>query len=414
MSATSLEAVVITPPPFLRVSVDYIEANDERKSTNRNWMEHIETVNGPGAYDVLRIDLTHDPKSESQAFSSQIWGLQYHLNRLEMSFRELLKIKQESDSSDIKKRRGILDEHILDKAVIESKAVIDGLVSRAKKTFSQIKEIHLRPKSNEPTLIILVKVTLFWTISDLQNAPKIIVRGHASTDGKIINPLQKPDFIRASLAMPPPLQESDDGETRFKLPDRLNRPHAKISSWLLQRKSLEKKETFQPEGVNEILLLGSLASDANKLNVNRNLGDFEILEGTSSNFFVIYKNNTIRTAQKGVLFGYVRHLVLLHCPKCGLKLDLRPCRLEDGLNGLWKETFITSSSRLIIPIQEILMPDYGSSNTKGKYEEKKSTVLDVNSQKTRPQWKKFWKYEKGHTTAKWELLLREIKTHKEC
>ncbi len=48
---------------------------------------------------------------------------------------------------------------------------------------------------------------------------------------------------------------------------------------------------------------------------------------------------------------------------------------------------------------------------RGKYEEKKNTVLDVNNQKTGQRWKKFSKYEKGHTTAKWVLLLREIKTH---
>ena len=36
----------------------------------------------------------------------------------------------------------------------------------------------------------------------------------------------------------------------------------------------------------------------------------KILEGLTSNFFVIYRDGTVRTARRGVLGGYVRHLVL--------------------------------------------------------------------------------------------------------
>jgi len=406
MSSWSLEASV-TSPPSLQVTVVDIEANDERKLTSRNWMEHNESLTGPGAYDVLRIDLTYDAKSDT--LSNKIWGLQYHLNRLKMSFRELVKGKHESNSID--------DDRILDTAVVQSKLIIDGLVSRSNTYYEQLSSHQTKMKIMQRS--IMMKVTLFWTVSDVvdgKSAAIIIVRGHASTDGRI--PHQKPDFIRTSLALPPP-HESDDGEVIFKLPNRLDTPHAKISSWLLQRKPLEKKETFQPNGVQEILLLGTSLnhhhpSDATKLqatNHHHNLRDFEVLEGTTSNFFVIYNNNTIRTSQQGVLFGYVRHLVLIHAPKCGLRLDPRPCCLEDGLNGYWKETFITSSSRLIVPIQEILMPDYRS-----RRNAKKDGTIDKaqhgNNKHTGKQWKRFWMYEEDtKTIAKWELLLNEIKSH---
>lgn len=117
--------------------------------------------------------------------------------------------------------------------------------------------------------------------------------------------------------------------------------------------------------------------------------------------------HTIRTASSKVLFGYVRNLVLQYAPKCGLTIDPRPCRLEDGMNGLWKETFITSSSRLIYPIKRILIPDY----------EERVNTKDID---TPFRWKEFWAYEEEYSNASnnqnnsravWESLLNEILTH---
>lgn len=84
-------------------------------------------------------------------------------------------------------------------------------------------------------------------------------------------------------------------------------------------------------------------------------GDVDVLEGLSSNVFVVYKDGTIRTAQDGVLNGYVRHLVLECVETCGLKLDPRPILLHEATEGLWQGAFITSSTRLIFPIARILM-----------------------------------------------------------
>jgi hypothetical protein len=84
----------------------------------------------------------------------------------------------------------------------------------------------------------------------------------------------------------------------------------------------------------------------------------QILEGLSSNVFVVYDDDTIRTASEGVLHGYVRHLVLESALECGLTHDPAPVWLlsPEECRRHWKEVFITSSSRLIYPVSEILYP----------------------------------------------------------
>jgi len=106
---------------------------------------------------------------------------------------------------------------------------------------------------------------------------------------------------------------------------------------------------------------------------------------SSSNFFVIYKNNTLRTALDGVLFGYVRHLVLESLHACGLKLDPKPILLREAKEGLWKEAFITSSSRLIFPISRILVHTDDDGNDFEEYWS--DPVLTEDMQTIKPKWR---------------------------
>jgi hypothetical protein len=129
------------------------------------------------------------------------------------------------------------------------------------------------------------------------------------------------------------------------LPTRVSDPQYKVASWTRLRKKMESPETYMPPGVSEVLMVRP--SPIN--------GDLEVLEGLSSNLFVVYKDGTIRTAQDGVLYGYVRHLVLECAETCCLRLDPQPIVLHDATAGLWQEAFITSSSRLIYPISKILI-----------------------------------------------------------
>lgn len=75
-----------------------------------------------------------------------------------------------------------------------------------------------------------------------------------------------------------------------------------------------------------------------------------ILEGMTSNFFYI-RNGNLGTARRNVLLGVTRRTVLRVARGSGLSIDYRPIKREQvpALN----ETFLTSSSRGIVPIIQI-------------------------------------------------------------
>lgn len=153
---------------------------------------------------------------------------------------------------------------------------------------------------------------------------------------------------------------------------------------------MEQPDTYKPPGVSEVLMVRPIKGNSN----NGGSSNLEVLEGLSSNFFVIYKDQTLRTAQEGVLDGYVRHLILDQslCECCGVRLDpTRPILLKDARKGLWKEAFITSSSRLIYPISKILV----RSENGTEFEEFWSDPLLTSSS---PE----------HSQSTWRKLLDEI------
>lgn len=67
---------------------------------------------------------------------------------------------------------------------------------------------------------------------------------------------------------------------------------AKDSEWVRQRKAWEASK---PAGVNEVLLVSH---------------EGQLLEGLTSNFFVLDSQGAVVTADEGVLNGTVRELVL--------------------------------------------------------------------------------------------------------
>lgn len=334
-------------------------------SKSRYWMEYIEFMNseGPGAYDVLRCDLI---KTFGSRTSFKVWGQEYHLKRLEASYKEL-------DKS--------VNENMLKVAHEQSDVIINSLLCKMMEHEQGKLENGSAVIEAHDKLCEIVRVTLLWT----PTSEEILVRGHASTSGEVMVPYQLPKEIVVTLALP-----KDDSEI---LPDR-QKPHAKISSWSRKRRPLESKESFMPNGVGEVLLLRKIHSP------EAYLQRFEILEGMTSNFFAIYHDGTIRTAQNYVLFGFVRHLVIECAEICGLKFDERAVSLDDGKNGLWAETFITSSSRLIYPIKKILVPDYSSESLE---------TADTSGNHHKFKWKVFWEVERESTKkCIWNELLKEI------
>lgn len=181
-------------------------------------------------------------------------------------------------------------------------------------------------------------MTLLWEAGG--NPCDIVVRGHACTSGQA-SAVSKynPDPVTATVAISQKFSAS--------LPNRFNySPEAKLSTWCRRRRPLENVYKFS--GVGEVLLV-------DQPNCHGIADRTQILEGLTSNFFALYPNGKLRTAEHSVLHGYARELVLECAERCGLEVECTPILLKDAKD--WKEVFLTSSVRLIVPIGKILIPD---------------------------------------------------------
>ena len=117
---------------------------------------------------------------------------------------------------------------------------------------------------------------------------------------------------------------------------------AKDSSWVSDRAPLEALMKAAAVGaVNELLL----ATDAG-----------ELLEGSQTNFYAVL-DGAVHTAGEGILQGTVRRLLLEVCEREGIPVVLAPPRLADA--GRWEGALISSTSRLLLPIDELYAPAEG-------------------------------------------------------
>jgi hypothetical protein len=285
-------------------------------------------------------------------------------------------------------------------ALLESKAILHQLLTEAVSSIPNENGHGISFFKTRDNYFFLVRATILWSSShEEQNGQNqgIVVRGHACCNGKPIRRYEPPSPIVTTVAaywkkeknMNTDSSSSSSSSTRIEasidesLPTRLMNPNTKIASWCRLRQKMERPETFQPPGVSEVLMVrrrrvilhpnGNDDNDHGGDDVSRIIRKkeeqsttndttvLELLEGLSSNVFVVYNDGTLRTAVDGVLHGYVRQLVLEFAPKCGILVDPRPICLHQAPSG-WKEVFITSSSRLIIPVSKILMPTMEKKN----------------------------------------------------
>jgi|Transcript_91745 thiol oxidase len=110
---------------------------------------------------------------------------------------------------------------------------------------------------------------------------------------------------------------------------------AKDTQWVKDRKILE---ATQGSDVNEILLKDE---------------DGYILEGCQTNFFAVL-NGRLYTAGEGVLEGSIRRIVLEECQRADIPVVLEPPNVKDMAQ--WEGAFISSTSRLALPIDVIHWP----------------------------------------------------------
>jgi len=117
---------------------------------------------------------------------------------------------------------------------------------------------------------------------------------------------------------------------------------AKDSSWVADRAPLEALMRSAEVGpVNELLL----ATESG-----------ELLEGSQTNFYAIV-DGAVHTAGEGILAGTVRRLLLEVCEREGTPVVLSPPRLVDA--GRWEGALISSTSRLLLPVDELYVPPDG-------------------------------------------------------
>jgi len=115
-------------------------------------------------------------------------------------------------------------------------------------------------------------------------------------------------------------------------------PTIKDTEWVRLRKKLE--ELKSPES-NDVLLV-------------TDTGD--ILEGSQSNFFAVDEEGTLQTAPDDlVLPGTIRNIVISAAKEIGIPVSMVAPKVEDATS--WSSCFLTSSSRLLLPVNEVLFPE---------------------------------------------------------
>lgn len=353
----------------------------------RKWMEDTEELDGSlygvGAYTVLRCDVSFSAanflaKDDSNCNDNMldiewnIWGLDFHMNRLFSSYKMLLESQnQYAQSVDVVK--------CLEQEKDDTDKMIKSLLKEACEYISIMSKVSSSDTAKQRGLHRTLMLTVLWTPREQQTETKNnhllirpTIRGHATFAGPFRSSLENemPSPISACLAVPDEVSLS----ALASLPSRYNKnnavgdkqflgPTAKISSWCRKRKPLEDPGKFKVPGMNvgEVFLANWF-----KKETTASTESFELLEGLTSNLFVIYKDGTVRTAPKSkVLPGYSRHLVLkallsmqMHENNREIKLvlDERAPTVQDAIAGLWSEVFVTSAIRLLIPVNRVLKP----------------------------------------------------------
>jgi hypothetical protein len=304
-------------------------------SSPREWLEHESSPDG--AYTVIRCDLG-SMGSDSDSSSGgkhpdidwRIWGLDFHLQRLVQSLDSFEPTNVNMDT---------------DTASIETKLVIHELLAAA--------DLELSPALSEDTAgdskksICVAMVTILWSLDPKSShagmTNRVQAKGHicfASGVPVSADPMKyDPDPIQVALALLP------SSCSVSNLPSRKDSyPEAKLSAWCSKRRPLEVQ--FKSQGVGEVLLVDECEGDEGNV--------VHLLEGLTSNLFVLYPDNVLRTAATGVLHGYARQLVLEQAHRLGLTPDFTPIRLDES--ALWLDCFVTSSIKLIAPVGNILAP----------------------------------------------------------
>jgi len=319
----------------------------------------------------------------------RIWGKDFHLDRLLESYRLLVP----REGSDLGKDQEIgkvePNEKHEDLAINSSLNVMELLLDEAKTVILNERENEKFSAEKGGESIIIVMLTLLWdpernNIQGSNNGSTIRVRGHAfstmeeshysvnddsktdvNIDAVALNPNAPFEVVIGHLPSTTIERMTNSRSDPIVFPNRYqNIPRAKLSSWCRRRRLLE--DVFKTKDIGDVILTKycdgrSTHNNQEQSTSTRSMSaatipSVELLEGLTSNLFVVYPGNVLRTAPSSdVLGGYVRQRIINCAERCGYKVEIGPILLEDA--SLWKEVFLTSSIRLIMPVKLIYLPN---------------------------------------------------------
>jgi len=322
----------------------------------RLWMEDIEQSEGyGGAYTVMRCEMIgSDGSSEGDGHRWKVWGQDFHLKRLRASYVGKHGMGQSAAAATGDGEEGVYFET----SIAHTNALILDMLDQA----GGMMKAEMAAAAADTVPVVML--TVLWSkTADSDDRLPIRVRAHGSITsvpsprhGKLLSA-----GIQTSVALPPIINELTLQRDWSSFPNRYeNRPDAKDSSWCRNRRPLE--EMYKADEISEVLLARPIDGAATTRSIAvGELGGIELLEGLTSNLFVVYKDGTLRTAasEGNVLRGHARYLVLEAAERLGLRHDdTNPVLLQDAIDGMWSEVFITSAIRLVVPVTSMSVPEY--------------------------------------------------------
>ena len=348
--------------------LEYCEARQNERLRDNESPQEFRGDSCAGAYTVLRCDFQLDQGRW------RIWGEDFHFHRLQESFRSLLRQTGLGQGENEGKNEML--------ALESSRKVMKLLLDEAKTTIMTKMNQEKTGESKRITFMITLLWDLEYTVRKSDQIP-IRVQGHAfstmeaskidKTDiGNPNTPLQAVIGYLSATALESHKAYQKSSST--SLPNRYqNFPRAKLSSWCRRRRLLE--EIFKTKDIGDVIL-AKPCDDKIQTETSFSLEgaapmttkpSIELLEGLTSNLFVVYPGKIIRTAiSDHVLGGYVRQLIIDCAANSGYKLELGSISLEDA--SLWEEVFVTSSIRLIIPVKRLIIPADKNGNGDGHFQ----------------------------------------------
>jgi branched-subunit amino acid aminotransferase/4-amino-4-deoxychorismate lyase len=348
-----------------------LDTDNAASSSPRSWLES-QPMNG--VYTVIRCDFYN--KAEAAMASRprgqwKVWGLDFHVQRLRDSWKlwngdccsvaaaAVAPPERSTDHAPIERLLGAASnqtERLLWRLLEEAEAILFPTLSLP---------LGSTPSSCSDQVAM---VTILWQpCTATTTTARIAVSSHicasrAVLDGQQLSLNQDTGgrqrcwpfesyHPKAVTAMVATIKHHHE---RVQLPNRGPLFAAKCSAWCRERRPLEHAymHVWRDNGsetVHEVILM-----DPDNHSI--------LLEGLTSNLFVVYPHRVIRTAGTKVLPGYARHLVQQVLQDETMKdwtLDTTtPIRLEDA--DSWEQVFVTSAIRLVVPVQAILVPVDGT------------------------------------------------------